>query len=64
MIIIMENFNDYNTNNFSFDGLNSIARIVDITGSTYHVSNSCSAGQVLSIERESRAACDSLQFFS
>lgn len=27
----MENFNDYNTNNFSFDGLNSIARIVDIT---------------------------------
>ena len=27
----MENFNDYNTENFSFDGLNTMSRIIDIT---------------------------------
>jgi endonuclease YncB( thermonuclease family) len=27
----MEKFNDYNTENFSFDGLNTMSRIIDIT---------------------------------
>jgi len=27
----MENFNDYNTENFSFNGLNTMSRIIDIT---------------------------------